>query len=904
MPASEPRKLTPAMRQFDAFKKRHPDCVLLFRMGDFYELFYEDAVVVSRAIGLTLTERSPGQPMAGVPHHQLDNYLRKLVDCGFRVAIADQVQDPREAKGVVERAVTRVITPGTLVDDELLDTRAGGTLAAAYLDGDGVALAALDVSTGAFTLDDAPLDGLVDGLSRLGAAELLIADDAPAELLSRIEIEAGRVGCAVSKRPSWQFRRDESLEAVHQHFGVSGVEGFGLLPDDPALVAAGAVLRYAAETQTPGDGHRRDSGRDNALTPTLAHVRPPRRANPGDRLVLDATSLRALEIERTIRRGDTDGSLVGELLADGRCATAMGRRCIAGWLREPSASAEEIAARHAAVAALVEDRRLAAELREALEPVQDVARIAGRIALGRATPRDLVGLGQSLRALVGVRAACVATPALAREAGELDAVLGALRPLGERIGEACVERPPAKLTDGGLIRGGVDAELDEARSLQRDAGQWLAEYQQRLAAQIDLPSIRVGFNKVFGYYVELSAAQARDHGEKLEAAGLSRKQTLKNAERYVNDELRDFEQRVQTAEARALERERVVFEALCVASREHLAAIAQGGEAIARLDALSCFAAIARRRSWVRPAMVDEPALELLEARHPVLERTLADGLVPNTVALDGGDGRLAIITGPNMAGKSTYIRTAALLVVLAHAGSFVPAASAIIGLADRVCTRVGADDALHEGRSTFMVEMAETAAILNNATERSVVVLDEIGRGTSTLDGLSLAWAIAERLADQRGPRALFATHYHELTRLEDQLPGRVRNLAVRVREVGEEIVFLHHVEPGRGDRSYGVQVARLAGIPPAVVERARDLLATLSVREDEAPPPPAEARPVGDHAGRAGQLGLFDAHEPHPAVDRLAEIRLEELTPLAAFDALRELRALVERNGDGAPA
>jgi len=882
----ETRKLTPAMRQFHAFKERYPGCVLFFRMGDFYELFYEDAVEVSKAIGLTLTERSPGQPMAGVPHHQLDNYLRKLIDKGFRVAIADQVQDPKEAKGVVERAVTRVLTPGTLVDDDLLESRpSGGTLAAAYLDGEGVSIAALDVSTGAFTLDSAPLGGLLDCLSRLAVAELLIADDCPAGLRGRIEIDAGRAGCAITDRAAWHFRKAEAMEAVLKHFGVKSVEGFGLDGDEPGLIAAGAVLRYAGETQTPAGLPNK-----NGLAPSLSYIRPPKRVAPGDRLVLDATSLRALEIERTIRRGGVDGSLVGEVLNGGQCMTALGRRQIASWLREPATKLEEINQRHAVVAALVEDPKQAGELCKALEPIQDIARIAARLSLGRAAPRDLVGLGQSLAAIPTLVEASRNTPALAARAGELHQFLDNLTPLADAITSTCCERPPARLTDGGLINDGIDSELDQARGLQHDAGQWLADFQQRLAGQLDIPTIRVGFNKVFGYYIELTAAQAKEHGDTLISAGLSRKQTLKNAERYVNDELRHFEHRVQTAEARALEREKVIFDGLCVKARNQIEAIAGAAEAIAALDALSCFAAMARSRRWIRPEMVEEANLELDAARHPVLERTLADRLVPNDVALNEY-ARLAIITGPNMAGKSTYIRTAALLVVLAHAGSFVPAESARIGLTDRVFTRVGADDALHDGQSTFMVEMAETAAILNNATERSMVVLDEIGRGTSTLDGLSLARAIAERLAGDAkrpGPRTLFATHYHELTTLEEEHAGQVRNLAIRVREVGDEVVFLHHVEPGRADRSYGVQVARLAGIPPEVVKRAAEVLASLSVREDG----PGEQTKQKHEP----QMPLFARSAPHPAVDRLADVKLETITPMQAFDLLRELRGMIE--------
>jgi DNA mismatch repair protein MutS len=566
--------------------------------------------------------------------------------------------------------------------------------------------------------------------------------------------------------------------------------------------------------------------------------------------------------------------------------------------------------------------------------VQDVSRIAARVALGRATPRDLVALGHSLSRVDHLAQVLEGAPAFEelqkrlRDAGE------SLRGVAVRIAEQCVDAPPAHLREGGLFRDGIDAELDEARLLQRDAASWLSAYQQRLIKEHALPGIKVGYNKIFGYYIELTASQARSA-----PAAFARKQTLKNAERYVTPELKEFEDKVTTAEARGLERERMLFDRLCAAAAAAIPAISAFGMAVAELDVLWSFAERAVRKGWVKPEIVDEPVLSIRAGRHPVLEEVLGESFVPNDVEVGGRsaetqrrrDGEtkrdaprpeatadappapsghlsispsLALITGPNMAGKSTFIRQIALLVLLAHAGSFVPAESAAIGLTDRIFTRVGADDALHAGQSTFMVEMTETATILNSATRRSLVILDEIGRGTSTLDGLSLAWAIAEFLAGasgRPGPRTLFATHYHELTELEERLPGRVRNLHVSVREWGDQIVFLHQILPGRSDRSYGVHVAKLAGIPTAIVERAAQVLSSLAVHHG-----PASAGPGGPAAVAPpdGQFSLFTEYIPHPVVQQLREMKIESLAPIQAFDELRKLQRLVEpENGSGPP-
>ncbi len=833
----------------------------------------------------------------------------------------------------------------------------------------------VEASTGAFTILDCPPAALRDELASRGVHEVIFADDA--DEATRAAIEGA--GIATTPRPGWQFRPAEAVEALTKQFKVATLAGFGLSEDDPAIPAAGAIIRYLAETQAAAEEDPRITGvrvaprsawdptrsvgvpntgssKKPSLSshrPSLAHLRPPRREDPGRYCVLDAVSLRALEVERTIRpagggpgAGGVEGSLLGVFTGGGAggmggCRTAMGRRTLREWLCRPLARLDEIAARHACVAVLVEDRRTAEALGAALDGVQDVARIAARVALGRATPRDVVGLGRSLGRLDAIASVLESAPAFAPALKLITGLRADLEPLAKQIVERCKDEVPAHLREGGLFKDGIDAELDEARLLQRDATAWLAAYQARLIETHRLPSLKVGFNSIFGYYIELPSAQAKQ--APLE---FTRKQTLTKAERYTTPELKEFENKVTTAQERAIERERALFDELCGRATAVIGSISAFGDAAAELDVLLCFADKAVKRGWVRPEMGEPPVLSIVQGRHPVLDEMLGERFVPNDVEL-GSDGvtkreatgsgssslrhsvtpSLALITGPNMAGKSTFIRQVALITLLAHAGSFVPAERATIGLTDRVFTRVGADDALHAGQSTFLVEMVETANILNNATGRSLVILDEIGRGTSTLDGLSLAWAIAERLAsgsDERRamsdevkagdtpdreslvahrssliaghpPRTLFATHYHELTELEERLPGRVKNLHVSVREWGEQIVFLHRILPGRTDRSYGIHVAKLAGLPEPVVARAREVLESLAVHHG-----PAASRErtkaVAPPAPPNGQLGLFTEYVPHPAVDGLKEIKLDSLTPIQAFDALRRLKEMTE--------
>lgn len=934
---------TPAMRQYDAFKRKYPDCLLFFRMGDFYELFDGDAVTVHKALGLTLTQRSEGIPMAGVPYHSSEAYLKRLIAQGYRVAVCDQVQDPREAKGIIERAVTRVLTPGTLVDEALLEESAPNTLAAVcFLEsGDDpkarVGAAFVELSTGRFVVLDCAAGLLADELARRQASELIFADPTghgrdgvSGSVPARVKRIIEALNIPGTPRPSWHFRAHEALESLLGHYGVASLAGFGLSDDDPAVPAAGAVLRYLHETQAMDTAGKPTSEGVSSGTPgafvarprSLAHLSPPRREDPRGAMMIDAVSLRALEIERTMRgwatasasAGKHDGSLLGLFLSAGpdrAPRTAMGKRLLREWLCRPLAERGAIEARHAGVEALANDVMLSRAIGDALRHVQDVARIASRVVLGRATPRDVVALGKSLSRAGELSAALEGSAALAPVRSVLVEVAPALVELAGEIARVCVDDPPANLREGGLVRAGVDAALDEARGLEAGAGQWLAEYQARLIERHDLPSLKVGFNKIFGFYIELPSAQS-----KRAPAEFSRKQTLKNAERYITPELKEHEDKVLHAQERALAREQAIFLSLCARASALQHSIARYGDAAAELDVLLCFASRAVTHGWTRPQMRDEPVLDLRSARHPVLEEVLGDRFVPNDAALGGESAALALITGPNMAGKSTYIRTVALAVLLAHAGSFVPAEAATIGVTDRVFTRIGADDALHAGQSTFMVEMVETANILHHAGPRSLVVLDEIGRGTSTLDGLSLAWAIAEHLAGEGGPRprTLFATHYHELTELAERLSGRVANLHVSVREWEGEVIFLHRILPGRASRSYGIHVAKLAGLPRSVVLRADQLLESLSVSHGGAPvqPPPAGEPPLrlagtsdaddvpspatngitkAPRARRGPQLALFGDAPDHPALVELKKIDLERLSPLQAFDALRRL-------------
>jgi DNA mismatch repair protein MutS len=815
--------VTPMMQQYREAKERHPGMLLLFRMGDFYELFEEDADTAARVLGLTLTSRDKTMPMAGFPHHSLENHLRKLLHAGHRVAICDQVEDAALAKGLVRREVTRVVTPGTLTEDDLLDPRRPNHLAALRSSGAVVGLAWVELSTGQFMAADVPAERLADELGRLAPSECLNVEAEKAIDPLRSVLP----GMAVTARPDWTFEPATAATTLLRHFHVTTLAGFGFEPNQPCLAAAGALLLYLQET----------------LKASLAHIGRLRPFRQDNFLLLDEVTRRSLELIRTLRDSARDGSLFSVV---DRTVTPMGARLLQEWIVAPLADRAAITARLDAVAELKDEQGLREELRERLGGAFDLQRLTARVSTGRASPRDLSGVARTLRLLPPIKAKVTARrAALLRE---LEERLELCPDLREALDVALVDDPPLSPHEGGLIRPGHDPELDRLQAITRDGKGWIARYQADEILRTNIPSLKVGYNQVFGYYIEITHA----HAAKV-PADYQRKQTLKNAERYITPELKAHEEEVLTAEQKIFQREYELFLNL----RDQVAAqtprLMQTAEVLATLDVLASLADLAVARDYCRPELVDEPVLEVIDGRHPVLDQTLPPGtFVPNDIHLSPENGWFLLITGPNMAGKSVYLRQQALLVLMAQMGSFVPARQARIGLADRIFTRVGASDELSRGQSTFMVEMTEAANILNNASPRSLVILDEIGRGTSTYDGLSLAWAITEYLHDSAGCRALFATHYHELAQLGNKLAG-LRNGNASVREWKDEIVFLHKIVPGPADQSYGIHVAQLAGVPESVLVRAREVLAEL-----EAHPLPARRR-AGRRAGSPGQPTLF---------------------------------------------
>jgi DNA mismatch repair protein MutS len=885
---------TPAMRQYRAFKEQYPDYILMFRMGDFYEMFYEDAKNASRILGLTLTSRSKGPsavPLAGVPYHALDSYLARLVNAGCRVALCEQVEDPKLAKGLVKRDVTRLVTPGTLTDENLLEQREGNYLAAVFSPPAGgkaakrggsgaaagggtpagqagqaadgaVGIAWVELSSGQFTAMLAPADHVIDELIRIRPAEVLLPEGSAHDTPGAREALAQATGATPTSRPPWAFDAHAATETLHEHFGARTLEGFGFDGWDPSISAAGAIIEYLRETQKTALGHIRSLGRFDR----------------SDHMLIDGNTLRCLEVHRTLRSNRREGSL---LACIDNTVTGMGARLLERWLTFPLARYSAIVARQDAVEELMGDRKRLSAVREMLGQVGQIDRIAANIALARVRPREFVTLGHSLGALPALFEALYQCQS--DLISQLRPHLRGLEDAAALIARAIDPDCPSVIRDGGVIARGFHAELDRLRGIGRDGQSWLASYQAEQSRRLEIPNLKVGFNKVFGYYIEITNVNA----EKV-PADYVRKQTLKNAERYITDALKHYESEVLTAEERAKALEADIFEQVRRQLAEHLPAMQAAAQSAATLDVLASLAQTAVDRGYRRPTITQENVLDIVGGKHPVLAEQLKEKFVPNDVHMEQKNHRLLIITGPNMAGKSTYIRQAALLTLLAQTGSFIPCQEATIGLADRIFTRVGAADELTRGLSTFMLEMVETANILNNATSRSLVILDEVGRGTSTYDGLALAWAISEHIALRLKCRTLFATHYHELTELEKVLDG-TENLNVAVREWADEVIFLHKIVKGGTDRSYGVHVARLAGVPRDVLDRAKGLLPQLQAHLAEGLDMPE----LAERAKRAAaQHDLF----ADPATRVAREINssdLDNLTPMAALDLLRKLKA-----------
>jgi len=872
---------TPAMRQYRAFKEQYPDCVLLFRMGDFYEMFYEDAKTASRVLGLALTSRSKGPsavPLAGIPYHALDNYLARLVRGGHRVAICEQVEDPKTAKGVVKRDVVRLVTPGTLTDEALLDQREGNYLAAVFVRGTGASaggkkhtrdaraadtagIAWVELSSGAFWAMTVPSDHVLDELTRIHPAEVILAEGSGLDAPAFCDALAECTAAAPTRRAPWAFDARAASETLQRHFGTTTLEGFGFDDWDESLSAAGAIIEYLNETQKTA----------------LPHIRSLRKFDRADHMVIDGNTLRCLEVHRTLRSGRRAESLLACI--DETC-TGMGARLLARWLTFPLSGYGAILARQDAVEELAGDRKRLSGVRERLREAAQVDRIAANISMGRVRPRELLALGATLRMLPGLAGEMAGCRA--GLLGRLAPPLTGLDAPADLIERAIGPDSPNILRAGGVIADGFSDELDRLRRIRTDGQSWLADYQARQAKRLGIAKLKVGYNRVFGYYIEVSNV----HGRKV-PDDYVRKQTLKNAERYITDELKRYESEVLTADERARTLEARLFEQVRVELAGHVGAFQAAAEAVATLDVLAGLAQLAVKRGYTRPDITQDNVLHIVGGRHPVLAEQLREQFVPNDVQMTATDGRLLIVTGPNMAGKSTYIRQTALLVLLAQAGSFIPAEQATIGLVDRIFTRVGAADELTRGLSTFMLEMVETANILNNATARSLVILDEVGRGTSTCDGLALAWAVSEHIALRIRCRTLFATHFHELTELEELLDG-TKNLSVAVKEWADEVIFLHKVVPGGTDRSYGVHVARLAGVPKEVIDRARSIMPQLQAHLAEGLDMPE----LAERARRAAeQMKLFADPATRAARD-IKDADLENMTPIQAMDLLRKLK------------
>jgi len=867
---------TPLMQQYREIKSRHQDAILFFRMGDFYEMFYEDAEVASKTLGLTLTSRNNGGasevPLAGVPVKAAGEYLRRLVQHGFRVSICEQTEDPKFAKGIVKREVVETITPGAAFSDDLLDGTRNNYLCALNRDGDSIGIAAADLSTGELRLTAVKSDDLESALSRFTPREVIVARGAsPSSMLSG---PLGEEGPMVTERESWEFDAELGRDQLTERFKVDSLESFGIEDGDRAAVgAAGALLRYLDELQPAG-------------TPHLAR---PKMERSGGTMPLDEMTRRNLELVESLRGGEASGTLLRVL---DRTLTPMGARLLRQWLLAPLVEYAPIEARLSAVAAL-EDQLVREAMREALDGVRDIERLGGKAAAGRASPREMRALGDSMARLPLVQSALERAQAAALS--EREAAFGrhvsrwdGCDDLCQEVRHMLVDRPPMAIGDEPSIRDGVDNALDEWRALRDGGKDGIAKIQTEERAKTGISSLKVGYNKVFGYFIEVTNSNIH-----LVPADYQRRQTLAGAERYVTPSLKEYEERVLTAAEKVEERERELFELLRAKIGSQIARLQSVAQIIAELDVLASLAEAAAREGYVRPVLVDEFALDITAGRHPVVERMMPrEKFIPNDITLTE-DARMIILTGPNMAGKSTVLRQVGLIVLMAQIGSFVPASRARIGIVDRLFTRVGASDNLVRGQSTFMVEMSETSAILHTATRRSLVLLDEIGRGTSTYDGISIAWSVSEHLHDVVGCKTVFATHYHELTQLSDSLVA-VRNYNVQVREVGDQVLFLHRLQPGGADRSYGIEVGRLAGLPPSVLRRATELLRLL---EAEQIVPRSGHAPPASRSDASDQLALFGLMT-HPVVQQLRNVDPNTMTPIQGLDLLVKLVDEVKRD------
>ena len=868
---------TPLMQQYREIKARHQNALLFFRMGEFYEMFYDDAEVASRVLGLTLTSRNNGGaadvPLAGVPAKAVQDYLRRLVQQGFRVAICEQTEDPKLARGIVRREVVETVTPGVTFADELLDGARNNFVCALWAAAPGrraaehIGIAVADISTGELRLCATSASELDAVLARYAPREILLPQG------SELTLPPSRAEALITEREPWEFDAELAREDLTRLYRVQSLEGLGIgATEGLAVAAAGALLRYLRELQPGG-------------VPQLSRPVVDRAAGL---MPLDEMTRRNLELVESLRGGGPEGTLLSVL---DRTVTPMGARLLRQWILAPLTERNAIEERLDVVSTLVDDSMTREALRTALDGVRDIERLGAKIASGRATPREVGALGASLHRMPEVERLVRHLTKTSR-AALLDRLLDewdSCAAEAQAIHATIVEHPPLSIGDEPTIAPGVDADLDRLRALRDGGKDAIANIQASERARTGISSLKVGFNKVFGYYIEVTKSNLQ-----LVPADYQRRQTITNGERFVTPALKEYEETILTSGERIETRERELFEALRSRIASRIGALQCAARALALLDVIAALAEVAAREGYIRPEITDDFALDIGAGRHPVVERMMPrDKFIPNDVLLTS-EARVIILTGPNMAGKSTILRQVGLIVLMAQMGSFVPANSARVGLVDRVFTRVGASDNLVRGQSTFMVEMSETSAILHSATSRSLVLLDEIGRGTSTYDGVSIAWAVSEHLHDRTGCKTVFATHYHELTQLAQDLDG-VRNFNVSVREVNDDVLFLHRLLPGGADRSYGIEVGRLAGLPRGVLDRARQVLKLLegeqlaAKKSDDRLQPRAEAN--------RDQLGLF-ATAPNPLVERLAALDTDTMTPLQALSLLAELSRDAKRS------
>ncbi len=875
---------TPLMAQYYKIKDQNPDTILLFRVGDFFETFDEDAKTASKVLGITLTKRANGAaedvPLAGFPFHAIDNYLPKLVRAGYRVAVCEQVENPKFAKGIVKREVIEVVTPGVTLSDKLLDHKRNNYAMAIYLREETAGISFCDISTGEFYTYEIPQEQITSQIETINPSEVLV-QKRDKEKLTEIVHKVNRE-LRVTKLDDWIFNFDYGNELLLMQFKTVNLKGFGIENLNSGIIAAGAILNYLQETQKAN----------------LSHINHITLYNPSDYMTLDFATKRNLEIIFSMQGGGREGSLI-EIMD--KTVTPMGGRLLKKWISAPLRKLEPIVKRQESVEDLFKNKSLRKNILKELNEISDLERLISRVCTGRANPREVVAIKTSLRKIPLIKELLIKAeirndPGLSRgkTLHQIGDELNPLEKLVEKIQSALIDSPPLSIADGGIMRSGFSVELDELRDISLHGKDWIANLQKSEREKTGISSLKINFNKVFGYYIDISNA----HKDKIPASYI-RKQTLVNSERYITPELKDYEDKILNAEEKIYELEAELFNEVRLFVAAEAEAIQLNAKLIAMLDCFISLAECAGEYNYVKPELSEDDRIEITDGRHPVVERILPPGekFTPNNCHLDGEENQVIILTGPNMAGKSVYLRQIGLIVLLAQIGSFVPAKNAKIGLVDRIFTRVGASDNITAGESTFLVEMQEAANILNNASSKSLILLDEIGRGTSTFDGISIAWAITEYLHEHPELRAktLFATHYHELNEMSEIFP-RIRNYKVEVREYGDKVIFLHKVNPGSADHSYGIQVAQMAGLPQFVINRAKEVLQNLESKE-LTPYEERKEKLSRMKAGNESQIGLFEFQDDKLRGE-INNIEIDKLTPIEALNKLHELKKRVKDN------